>query len=73
MRSFLCIFSGSITPAGISKVKYGKNHLYTITLDEGYEISAVLIDGKDIGAVEVYNFNNVRKNHTITVIFAEIP
>lgn len=54
-------------------MKYGKNHLYTITLDEGYEISAVLIDGKDIGAVEVYNFNNVRKNHTITVIFAEIP
>ncbi len=64
---------GTITPAGVTKVKYSKDQLYTITPAEGYMIEDVIVDGKSIGAVEVYNFDNVRKNHTITAIFAEIP
>ncbi len=63
---------GTITPAGNSKVKYDKNITYTITPDEGYEISAVLVDGKDIGAVSEYTFQRVKKNHTITAVFEEI-
>jgi len=65
-------FGGEIDPDGTTKVKYGKNVTYTITPDEGYEIEAVYVDGKDIGAVEEYTFKNVKKDHTITAEFAEI-
>lgn len=63
---------GTITPAGNSKVKYDKNITYTILPDKGYEISVVLADGKDIGAVSEYTFQRVKKDHTITAVFAEI-
>ncbi len=63
---------GTITPYGVSKVKYDKDITYTITPDEGYEISAVLVDGKDIGAVSEYTFQRVKKDHTITAVFEEI-
>ena len=64
---------GEITPAGTTKVKYSKDQIYTITPNEGYMIEDVIVDGVSIGAVEVYNFDNVRKAHTITAIFTEIP
>ena len=64
---------GTISPVGVTKVKYSKDQLYTITPAEGYMIADVIVDGVSIGAVEVYNFDNVRKAHTITAIFTEIP
>jgi hypothetical protein len=64
--------AGEIDPEGILKVKTGKSVTYTITPDEGYEIEAVYVDGKDIGAVEEYTFKNVKKDHTILAEFAEI-
>ncbi len=64
---------GTITPAGITKVKYSRDQAYIITPDEGYVIQDVLVDGESVGAVEVYSFDNVRKAHSITAVFAEIP
>ncbi|MBQ3126722.1 MAG: bacterial Ig-like domain-containing protein [Clostridia bacterium] len=53
-------------------IKYGTNVTYTITPDEGYTIEAVLVDGKNVGAVGEYTFKKVRRMHEITVIFAPI-
>jgi len=64
---------GTITPTGTSNVKYDRNIDYTITPDEGYVISDVIVDGESIGAVSEYTFKRVKKDHTITAIFAEIP
>jgi len=60
---------GTITPAGVTNVKYNQSIVYTITPDEGYEIADVIIDGNSIGAVETYKFYCVIMNHTISVIF----
>lgn len=64
---------GSITPEGTSVVKYNKNITYTITPNEGYEIAAVLVDGEDVGAISEYTFKKVKKEHSITAVFAKIP
>ena len=60
---------GSISPSGNVSVREGRDRTFTITPDKGYAISNVKIDGKSIGAVKSYTFENVRRNHTIEVIF----
>ncbi len=63
---------GVISPEGITQVKYSKNQTYTITPCEGYQIADVLVDGKSIGVVSEYTFQNVRKDHTISAVFKQI-
>lgn len=60
---------GSISPSGNVSVREGRAQTFTITPDKGYAVSNVKIDGKSIGAVKSYTFENVRRNHTIEVIF----
>ena len=60
---------GSISPSGNVSVREGRDQTFTITPDKGYAISNVKIDGKSIGAVKSYTFENVRRNHAIEVIF----
>ena len=60
---------GSISPSGNVSVREGRDRTFTITPDKGYAISNVKIDGKSIGAVKSYTFENVRRNHAIEVIF----
>ena len=60
---------GSISPAGNVSVREGRDRTFTITPDKGYAISNVKIDGKSIGSVKSYTFENVRRPHTIEVIF----
>lgn len=60
---------GSISPSGNVSVREGRARTFTITPDKGYAISNVKIDGKSIGAVKSYTFENVRRNHAIEVIF----
>ena len=62
---------GSISPSGNVSVRSGRNQTFTITPDAGYRISDVKIDGKSIGAVSIYTFENVKKSHTIEVSFAK--
>lgn len=63
---------GSITPEGTSTLKYDRTVTYTITADEGYEISAVLVDGQDVGTVSEYTFKRVKADHTIEAIFEKV-
>ena len=60
---------GSITPSGNVSVREGRDKTFTITLDKGYTVSNVKIDGRSIGAVKSYTFENVKRAHTIEVSF----
>ena len=62
---------GSISPSGDVSVREGEDQTFTITTDEGYAVADVKIDGKSIGAVNSYAFENVRRTHTIEVIFVK--
>ena len=60
---------GSISPSGNVSVREGRDQPFTITPDKGYAVANVKIDGKSIGAVKSYTFENVSRTHTIEVIF----
>ena len=62
---------GTISPATQEDVVYGSNVTFTITPDEFYTISDVIVDGSSRGALTTFTFNNVTSNHTITAVFAE--
>ena len=62
---------GSISPSGNVSVREGGDQTFTITPDKGYAVANVKIDGKSIGAVKSYTFENVRRTHTIEVIFVK--
>ncbi len=62
---------GSISPSGSVSVREGRDQTFTITPDKGYAVSNVKIDGKSIGAVKSYTFENVNRTHTIEVIFVK--
>ena len=62
---------GSISPSGNVRVREGGDQTFTITPDNGYAVSTVKIDGKSIGAVKSYTFENVSGTHTIEVIFVK--
>lgn len=61
--------NGSISPSGNVSVREGRDQTFTITPDKGYAVANVKIDGKSIGAVKSYTFENVSRTHTIEVIF----
>ena len=62
---------GSISPSGSVSVREGRDQTFTITPDKGYAVSNVKIDGKSIGAVKSYTFENVSRTHTIEVVFVK--
>ena len=61
--------NGSISPTGNVSVREGRDQTFTITPNKGYAVDKVLIDSKNVGAVKSYTFENVKKNHTIEVVF----
>ncbi|MCR1906698.1 S-layer homology domain-containing protein [Intestinimonas butyriciproducens] len=61
--------NGSISPTGNVSVREGRDQTFTITPNNGYAVAKVLIDSKNVGAVKSYTFENVKKNHTIEVVF----
>ena len=62
---------GSISPSGNVSVHEGGDQTFTITPDKGYAVANVKIDGKSIGAVKSYTFENVSSPHTIEAIFVK--
>ena len=70
---------GSVTPSGNVSVRAGADQTFIITPDRGYAVANVKIDGRSIGAVIRYTFENVRSPHTIEVsfralgTFADVP
>jgi uncharacterized protein (TIGR02145 family) len=59
---------GTITST--DTVNYGSNKTFTITPDDGYLISDVLVDTVSVGTPATYTFTNVTTTHTISVTFA---
>ena len=62
---------GAISPSGNVRVTSGSDKTFTITAEDGYIISDVLVDGESVGAVSKYTFEDVRKDHTIEAVFEE--
>ncbi len=60
---------GSISPAGEVKVDHGESVRLTITPEQCYRVLDVLVDGKSVGAVTEYMFENVDSDHTVEAIF----
>jgi uncharacterized repeat protein (TIGR02543 family) len=61
--------NGSITPSGSVNVSHGGNQTFTITPDEGYHITNVLVNGTSLGPITSYTFTNVTSAHTISASF----
>lgn len=64
---------GSISPSGSVSVARGTSKAFTITPDEGYSISDVLVDGASGGAVKSYTFSDVTAAHTLSAVFSKLP
>ncbi len=64
---------GTITPEGNITVYEYCSQTFTISAEQGYRISDVIVDGNSVGVVSSYTFSNVRDNHTITADFAAAP
>jgi len=62
---------GGFVSPGTSDIKAHVSRTYTITPNNGYKISDVLVDGKSVGAVSSYEFKDVSKSHTLEVIFTK--
>lgn len=60
---------GSITPTSATK-NYGDNQQHNITVDTGYHIVDVLVDGVSQGNISNYTFSFISTNHTISATFA---
>lgn len=63
---------GSISPSGIVEVEDGGSVTFTITADEGYELSELKVDGYTAEVSGSYTFTNVTGEHTIYAIFREV-
>jgi hypothetical protein len=65
--------NGSISPAGPITVNKNGSQTFTITPDDGYQVSIVRVDGASKGAITSYTFSNVTSNHTIEAYFKLLP
>ncbi len=60
---------GEISPDKRVVVSRGADQTFTIKPADGYVISDVLVDGKSVGQVTSYTFENVRAGHSIQALF----
>ncbi len=74
------IGKGDVSPGGeedrIVQVRDGSDRTFTFTPGAGYIISDVIVDGVSQGPITSYHFSNIKKNHTITILYkkdGELP
>lgn len=60
---------GTITPSGTIFVPRGANRAFSIQAQDGYRLSALLVDGAAVNAASTYFFKNISSNHTISAQF----
>ncbi len=60
---------GFISPKGIIEVPEGTDRAFTIRANTGYRIKSVYVDEEDLGALTLYTFPSVSRNHTIEAVF----
>ena len=63
---------GSINPDGRVRVSGGSDRTFRITPDDGYAIASVVVDGRGVGHMSSYTFENVHEDHTIEVTFRRV-
>lgn len=63
------VLGGTVTPLGETTVNCGGSQNYTVTVNEGYVIEDVLVNGTSVGVVNSYFFENVTGDSTIEVVF----
>ena len=62
---------GTISPSGTVKVTSDANQTFTITANNGYQISDVKVDYVSQGAINTYTFTNVTADHNIFASFSQ--
>ncbi|MBF0593342.1 MAG: hypothetical protein HQL22_00075 [Candidatus Omnitrophica bacterium] len=62
---------GTITPSGVTTLNYGAGQQYSISVNTGYNLSSVTVDGIAQALSSQYSFVNVTSNHAINVTFAQ--
>lgn len=60
---------GKISPSGNVGAPIGANQKFEITVDEGYQIEDVKVNGESLGPVTEYTFEDLTGDQTISVTF----
>jgi hypothetical protein len=63
-------YGGTISPSGETAAWHKSDHTYTITANPGFTIKEVIVDGKSVGPVSTYSFDNISKSHTMLAKFS---
>lgn len=64
---------GSISPSGNIHINSGDDKTFSITRNDGYHITDVVVDSVSQGVLFEYTFSNVTEDHTIEVTFDPNP
>ncbi len=59
---------GTVSPQNVL-LTHGESQTFTFNPEENYKIDDVLIDGKSIGVVSQYTFEEISQDHLVEVIF----
>lgn len=62
---------GTVSPSGDVKVKYGGSLIIYISLNDGYVLSDVIIDGSSKGPVTSYNITDITGSISISIIILD--
>jgi hypothetical protein len=63
---------GAIEPSGRITVAGGADQSFAVTVDTGYVIADLSVDGVSMGALNSYTFSNVAGDHDIAVAFIHL-
>ncbi len=63
---------GTVTPADLTDY-VGKDVTLTFQPDSGYQVKDVIVDGKSLGSITAYTYQDLKKTSTIQVVFEKIP
>ena len=63
--------NGSISPSGTITVTYGDSQTFSISADQYYNISDVVVNGISEGAIASYELTSIGMNYNINVSFIE--
>jgi len=70
LKSGVASKGGVISPSGEIDISEKGTLTYNITPENGYGILEVSVDGKKMGPIKSYTFENIKGDHTISVAFA---
>ena len=60
---------GSAIPYGMNSVVENGSVTIEAVPEDGYAVESMIVDGVNVGAMEVYTLNNVTANHTVYISF----